>query len=158
MPRAGRYSTRWRGPGCNSSPRRGWTLPVVLSVVLAAGACSSIVPHDSAPPIGLIATTTPWAGSFDSVDLPLPVNSITSVSCPTTSSCWATGSTEGGGGNPLGAVILVTRNGGATWTSDGIPTTIGYLSSISCRDTTHCVAVGETTTALGMEGVALMDQ
>jgi len=132
------------------------TVPVAVLVVLSTSACSSIVQHDSAPPIGLIATTTPWVGSFNSVDLPLTVNSISSVSCPTTSSCWATGSTEGGGGNALGAVILATKNGGATWTSDGIPITIGYLSSISCRDATHCAAVGETTTALGMEGVALV--
>jgi photosystem II stability/assembly factor-like uncharacterized protein len=124
-------------------------------VVLATSACSANVNHDSAPPAGLIATATPWAGSFNSVDLPLPVNAVTSVSCPTASSCWATGATEGGGGNPLGAAILVTHNGGATWAMDGIPITIGYLSSISCRDAAHCVAVGETTTGLGMQGVAL---
>jgi hypothetical protein len=129
---------------------------VAILVVLSTCACSSIVQHDAAPPVGLIATTTPWVGSFDSVDLPLTVNSVTSVSCPTTSSCWATGSTEGGGGNALGAVILATKNGGATWTSDVIPASIGYLSSISCRDATHCAAVGETTTAIGMEGAALV--
>ncbi|MGB7051122.1 MAG: hypothetical protein WBG41_06105 [Acidimicrobiales bacterium] len=156
MSTVGRYGTQWRGPGSGTPRWRGSIFPVAMLVVLSTCACSSMVQHDSAPPVGLIATTTPWAGSFNSVDLPLPVNSITSVSCPTKSSCWATGSTEGGGGNALGAAILATRNGGATWTPESIPNTIGYLSSISCRDASHCVAVGETTTALGMEGVALV--
>lgn len=155
MPAAGRYGNRFGHRRSRDPGRAGILVPVGLLVLMATTACSPSVHQDSAPPVGLIATSTPWVGSFNSVDLPLPVNAVTSVSCPTASSCWATGATEGGGGNALGAAILVTHNGGATWAMDGIPTTIGYLSSVSCRDVSHCVAVGETTTAIGMEGVAL---
>jgi photosystem II stability/assembly factor-like uncharacterized protein len=61
----------------------------------------------------------------------------------------------GVGGAPNGAAIVVTRNGGTTWKSQVIPTTVGYLSSISCRNTNECVAAGQTSGALGTQGVVL---
>jgi hypothetical protein len=77
------------------------------------------------------------------VGLPAPVNSLTDVACPTPTRCWATGSTVGGAGAPNGAAVIATINGGATWTPQVIPATVGYLSGIACSNRLRCVAVGQ---------------
>ncbi len=135
-------------------------------------ACSSILPHDSAPPTGLVADNTPWAGTFHSDDLPVGVGSLSSLSCPSPLRCWATVSTVGGttpasgaaggasasagaGAGADGATVLATRNGGATWTAETLPAAISYLSGISCIDTSRCAAVGQVAVPGGTQGVAI---
>jgi hypothetical protein len=53
------------------------------------------------------------------------------------------GSTLGAAGAPNGAAIISTANGGVSWTTEALPTTVGYLSGISCSDKRHCTAVGQ---------------
>lgn len=74
------------------------------------------------------------------------------VSSANATSCWAVGSTAGIGGVPNGAALVATRDGGATWTPESVPATVGYLSDVACTDTRHCLAVGQvdqSTNGLG---------
>lgn len=144
--------TRWPD---HERPGRRWILgisPAIAMFVLAAG-CTSGTAHDAGSAAGTVAVGTPWTGVFTSIDLPIPVNSLTDVSCPTVSRCWATGLTVGADGAPNGAAIVASRNGGASWTPDAIPGAVGYLSAISCRTASDCVAVGQTGASLGTLGL-----
>lgn len=131
-------------------PYRRATLPVLA--LLVAGGCST-APGTGAPP-STIAPGSPWAGAFTAVVPPAPVNALRAVNCPTATSCWAVGSTVGGGGAPNGAAIVGTSDGGATWSAEAIPPTAAYLSGISCIDQRQCVAVGEA--ALSSNGQAVI--
>jgi photosystem II stability/assembly factor-like uncharacterized protein len=64
---------------------------------------------------------------------------ITSVSCPSATTCFAVG----GAGTILG-----TSNGGGTWTAQSSGST-DYLLGISCPSTTTCFAVGRFGAILG---------
>lgn len=125
----------------------------VCAIAASATACGSPMHRVAASPVGLVAASTPWAGVFESVDLPAPVNALTAVSCPNSRNCWATGTTAGSAGAPNGAALVASRNGGASWTAQPIPPTTGYLSSVSCWTATHCLAVGETNGT--MQGMVL---
>jgi hypothetical protein len=126
-------------------------------VVLAAGlsACSSGGSPAGAPSGAPIAAGSPWLGAFAPVALPAPVNALTALDCPNASSCWAVGSTVGGAGAPNGAAVIVTADGGATWKSQVIPPTVGYLSGISCSDPRHCAAVGQASQTSNGQGVII---
>lgn len=129
--------------------------PAIAIVVLVAG-CTSGATRDAASAAGTVAVGTPWTGTFTAVDLPAPVNSLTDVSCPTISRCWATGLTAGANGAPNGAAIVTSRDGGASWKPEAIPGVVGYLSTISCRDASDCVAAGQTGSVLGTLGLVLV--
>lgn len=64
------------------------------------------------------------------------------IACPTTSTCIAVGArsrvTTGGSAG----IVLVTSDGGGTWSPGVLPVWIGGLSSVACATTTSCVAVG----------------
>lgn len=65
---------------------------------------------------------------------PLPQgNGLNSVSCPTTTVCFAVGDF---------GLILATTNSGSTWTGQTSPTT-RTLHGVSCANTTTCYAVGD---------------
>src|ERR1700674_1633131 len=74
---------------------------------------------------------------------PLPQgNSLSAVSCPTSSTCFAVGGLFGYG------TILATSNGGGTWTVQS-PGTSQAITGVSCPSTTACFAVGGSATILG---------
>src|ERR1700681_4189510 len=74
---------------------------------------------------------------------PLPQgNSMSAVSCPTSSTCFAVGGLFGYG------TILATSNGGGTWTVQS-PGTSQAITGVSCPNTTTCFAVGGSGTILG---------
>ncbi len=102
-----------------------------------------------------IAPGSPWLGTLTTVTLPSPVNSLSALDCVTARHCWAVGSTVGAGGEPNGATVIVTADGGATWTVQPIPATVGYLSGISCSDRRHCTAVGQTTQTSNGQGAII---
>ncbi len=125
----------------------------VAGLSISASGCGSLVHHDNAPPAGLVAKATPWAGTFRSNDLPSGIGAVTSLSCPVPDDCFATASTVGTGVGTNGATVIATRNGGATWSLEAVPPTAGYLSAISCPDISHCVAAGQSAAALGANGL-----
>jgi hypothetical protein len=65
------------------------------------------------------------------------------VDLPLDASCWAAGSSS-----PLvaGNLVLATANGGTTWTSNTFEAHSGPLASISCPNTSDCLAVGTDST------------
>jgi hypothetical protein len=95
---------------------------VVVMVVVSAGvavplspAASAAVPHGVGPP-------------FLVVPSPNAPGALSSVSCTSTTNCFAVGS-------------VVERWNGANWTIVPSPKDVG-LSSVSCTSTTNCFAVG----------------
>lgn len=113
----------------------------MMVLVVSATACTSSA--DQVPPPSTFGAGSPWLGSFASVALPAPVNSLTALECVNAMRCWAVGSTVGVGGAPNGAAIITTADGGVRWSTQVIPPTVGYLSGIACSDARHCTAVGQ---------------
>jgi hypothetical protein len=66
-----------------------------------------------------------------------PHTDLNGISCPTTATCVAVGND----GNTATPLVVVTNDGGATWTPAKVPVS-GGLNSVSCTSTSHCVAVG----------------
>jgi photosystem II stability/assembly factor-like uncharacterized protein len=62
---------------------------------------------------------------------------LTAVSCPSTSHCWAVGTT---------GEILATNNGGSTWFKQRTPSGVTQLEGVSCPSTNVCVAVSSAAT------------
>jgi predicted acyl esterase len=66
------------------------------------------------------------------------IDTLTAVSCSSTSVCTAVGSTAGSGS---GAIVNST-DGGAEWTAPNLPMGVGRLAAISCASTSVCEALG----------------
>jgi photosystem II stability/assembly factor-like uncharacterized protein len=105
--------------------------PSTTSTTAAAGTTSTT----AAP--APVATTQSWSvtGSFGASAL-----SLTAVTCPTTTQCYAVGETTFKTG-----MVLVSADGGSTWTQYNVPTGVGTLSAIACSTGSSCVAVGGTS-------------
>jgi hypothetical protein len=137
----------------------GRRVGVVLSLgalAVVAGACSttdSVAGGTTTP--STIAAGTPWVGTFTAVTPPVPVNTLADVDCVTALRCWAVGSTVGGSGAPNGAAVLTTDDGGARWTNQVIPATIGYIARIACSDRSACTAVGQATQTTDGQAVVI---
>jgi hypothetical protein len=126
------------------------------ALAVVAGACSTTdsgAGGTTAP--STIAAGTPWLGTFTSVSPPVPVNTLADVDCVTALRCWAVGSTVGGSGAPNGAAVLTTDDGGARWTNQVIPATIGYIARIACSDRLSCTAVGQATQTTDGQAVVI---
>jgi photosystem II stability/assembly factor-like uncharacterized protein len=128
---------------------------LVAGLALVVASCTTDNPNAGSGPPSTIAPGSPWVGTFDSVTLPAPVNSLTAVDCVGPLRCWAVGSTVGTAGAPNGAAVVTTADGGSTWTIQPIPTAVGYLSAISCSDRHYCVAVGQVTQTSGGQGAII---
>jgi photosystem II stability/assembly factor-like uncharacterized protein len=97
-----------------------------------------------------VALTNPTAGAAVNVGSsswvwqnPLPQgDTLNAISCPSASTCFAVGD--------LGT-ILVTTNGGTTWSGQASPTN-ETLRGISCPSTTICYAVGDAGTIIKTDG------
>jgi hypothetical protein len=126
-----------------SKVRIGVALTMAV-VAMVATACTSS-PSGSRVTPSTIAAGSPWTGAFTPVDLPAPVNSLSALDCSTAKACWAVGSTVGNADAPNGAAVIASVDGGAKWTNQVVPGTVGYLSGISCSDRHRCTAVGQTS-------------
>jgi hypothetical protein len=135
--------------------RMRWPAVVTtLLVVVTAAACTNNISNAS-PPSTFVANS-PWLGTFATVDVPAPVNTLSGLDCVSAKKCWAIGSTVGGDDGANAAALIGTVNGGATWAAEAIPPTVGYLSGIACTDTIHCTAVGQAAGPTGTQAVAIM--
>jgi photosystem II stability/assembly factor-like uncharacterized protein len=63
------------------------------------------------------------------------------VSCPSASTCVGVGVSPGNDG-PYGGQLLISSDGGATWSVPTLPNDVGALGSVDCPSSTFCVAVG----------------
>lgn len=66
------------------------------------------------------------------------------VTCVSVTTCVAVGSSFGRG------QVLVTTDGGSTWTSQTVPSSVASLESVSCPAATRCVAVGRSEQSGGV--------
>ena len=126
--------------------RRFGSVIVALVAVGATAACgsgSSGSPATSAPASTPAASLGPWQGRLTGTTLPTPVQTLRSVACATARRCWAVGSTYATSSVPAGAAMVATTDGGATWSVQSLPPSLGYLSGIACASTRACTAVGQ---------------
>ena len=96
---------------------------VVVVVTLSTVGVSGESPASAAGPAGswqVEQKYTPTAGGFDA------------ISCATTIDCMAVESGE----------VVVTTNGGTSWTTENAPAGIGQINAISCSSATTCTVVG----------------
>ena len=88
--------------------------------------------------VGLAAITTDGGQNWSDVDLPngfVPMNDR----CSAGGDCIAIGDAGSGSG-----AALYSQDGGSTWQPASLPAGVGTLGSISCGDTSHCLATAAT--------------
>jgi photosystem II stability/assembly factor-like uncharacterized protein len=73
----------------------------------------------------------PWPG----------MSAFGGVSCPTTSDCWAVGTTASGDG-----AVFATTDARKSWSSETVPAGVTSLSAVSCPSTSNCWALGDDGT------------
>jgi len=138
------------GSGSNSSPVQQNGHPIVPSNFLNGGRGEGAAPSTPAP------TTTPTAGSTAKALQALAgppgpgwsvvqtfgqsADSLTAISCPSSTECYAVGETAFKTG-----MVLTSSDGGATWSQRSVPAGVGALAAISCPAAGTCTAVGGTT-------------
>ncbi len=105
----------------------------------------------------VIATdgTTSW--SAHSVDfgrqwvrggsLPAGLQDAGSLTCVTGGSCLVAGFTAATAGHGQGAIVI-SADGGTTWTAANVPANTGLLQSVVCGTVTSCIAAGTTSTTV----------
>jgi photosystem II stability/assembly factor-like uncharacterized protein len=80
-------------------------------------------------------------------NLPAGLQGAAGLSCVPGGPCLVTGFTATTGGHGQGAVVI-SVDGGTTWTAADVPTGTGLLQSVSCASPTSCLAVGTTSTTV----------
>ena len=132
---------------------------VAVLALLGTAACG---PGPAASPGGATPTPapplSPFQGSLTTVALPAGIQALRGVDCPSATRCWAVGTSVGTARSPASGAVLTTTTGGASWTVQQIPASIGHLAAIACPTTRSCTAVGQTgTDATGTGAVLTTD-
>jgi hypothetical protein len=127
---------------------------IVIALGFLACGCQSNTPRH--PP-------TPKAAAIGAVGQPAPQpGELTGLTCPDAKHCWAVGVAPAQPvaltRSPQNAVVDVTDDGGTTWRAQSVPLSgPSALSSISCADFLHCMAVGAVTQPSGLGVVVETD-
>ena len=93
-----------------------------------------------------MAATTDGGATWSLQQVPVGSGPLLSIACPSTSTCFASGSAVYGG------EVLATTDGGATWATQNLPSSIQDLTSISCPSPDDCWAGGATPIGIGVVG------
>jgi hypothetical protein len=147
------YPRLWSLAAITAGPRLASSALIVTLVTVAMGTSGGLGGVLAASAAGQI---TPWT----STEAPVPANaganplaSISSVACPASGSCVATGDYTDTSGSQQG---LIETQSGATWTAleAPLPTTsnansLVLLDAVVCPATGSCVATGQYTDAGG---------
>lgn len=83
-----------------------------------------------------IDATTNGGGTWTLEPAPGGIGGLASISCASTTDCWAVSS----GGN-----VIATNDGGSSWTTETVPSGIASLAAVSCPSTSECFAGGATS-------------
>jgi len=138
----------WRLAGYIDPP--GWqaqpSAPATVAPTVACpspGRCyAATIARAGAPVEG----STDGGGSWSATAIPPGVWLTSGLSCPSSSSCAVAGETDlpAGASSPNGGVaeVLVTEDGGSTWSAWRLPPAVGRVTDLACTDLVHCVAVG----------------
>lgn len=96
---------------------------------------------------GVILTTADGGRTWTS-QLRVSRLSFESVTCPSASYCWVTGSGR------AGPVIYATTDGGRHWTAQTVPKGLGNVTTdLSCSGNSHCWVAGSTAAIAPDEAV-----
>jgi photosystem II stability/assembly factor-like uncharacterized protein len=88
-----------------------------------------------------LISTTDGGSTWKTISLSTSFKGVFNLTCPTESTCLAVGGTGPSNSN---ALVLQSRNSGASWKSESIPQRDGYLNAIFCRASGAClVAAGD---------------
>jgi hypothetical protein len=130
----------------------GVSCPAVDHCVAVGAATGSTQPN-GVP--GAISTINGGA-SWSKANLQGGPNQVVAVSCATKTQCVGVGGdiTASFAGTDA-AGIIVTSDGGRSWTGHLLPDADGYLTGVSCPSSRRCVAVGVSTAAPGFTGPLL---
>src|SRR6266496_1480047 len=119
----------------------------------AVGSSTRTSPQPTTTPPPTRTLVERWNGSqWVIVKSPNPVGAtysfLSSISCPSSSNCWAVGEYFLGGHRQNQNRILIEHWNGFTWKVAASPQPPGsiasYLSAVSCTAESNCVAVGTT--------------
>jgi len=131
-------------------PTHRHLVPTVALVALLVTAGCGSSPSATQSGSGTSASTTPqlgpWQGAFATAAPPTGVQLLRSVACPTATRCWAVGTTVATATTPSTAAMVTTSTGGATWSIQTLPATVGFLTGIACSSVRNCAAVGQVGT------------
>ena len=128
-------SPRWRGAATHTIRYISvLTLSTVMALSIISVLDSQILPLPAAAATAQWNTTAAYA----------PLANVRAVSCapstsPTSATCVAVGDD---GGNV--ATVIVTNNGGSTWSRSTAPAGVTTLSTVSCPSASVCYAGGDS--------------
>ena len=80
-------------------------------------------------------------------NLPAGLQDAGSLTCVTGGPCLVTGVTATTAGHGQGAIVI-SADGGATWTAANVPAKTGLLQSVVCATVTSCMAAGTTSSTI----------
>jgi len=112
----------------------------VVTGVACTGARTCLAVAAGAGAESLIVRSTDGGSTWSEVAGPEvagPGMTATAVTCPTARRCVAVGSSAGHG------AVLLSADGGRTWTAGVVPAGVTSLSGIACPSSAACVAVGD---------------
>lgn len=104
------------------------------------------------PDTSVLLRSAHGGSAWSQINLPRSAWLSSPVSCSTALDC-AVGASIGGRAAELHwgtgrAVLLVTTNGGSTWTQRPLPPGVGPVTGLSCPSSSHCVALAVTGTTI----------
>ena len=114
------------------------TAPTTTTI---AGASAPTTTTTYAPntSVTVIAATVDGGTTWSAQPLSLAATpELSGIACPTDVACMAVGSS---GGVPGAGIVLVTHNGGATWTQASVPAGAFVLTAVQCANLSQCTAV-----------------
>jgi photosystem II stability/assembly factor-like uncharacterized protein len=134
-------------PAVASAGAGKWTYPRDVSCS-GAGHCVVVGQWDTASGLGgpLAATTADAGSHWATQHLPLWLDALFGVSCPSERFCAA-----------VGDGVVTTTNGGRTWAAHHTPLASPGLLAVSCPNTKNCMAVGYDNLATTTDGGTTWD-
>ena len=147
-------STHRAGLAGSSAPAAGWQLgesgllPIdVLDAISCPTATSCFAAGIEGSGLSAIATTTNGGTTWTVESLPPAVAQVglAAIACADSTNCVAVG--PGGYGQGAAPVIVVTTDGGVTWTSERMPGGVDSLVGVACPSAAVCWAVGSSGSA-----------
>jgi photosystem II stability/assembly factor-like uncharacterized protein len=130
-------------------------LRLLVSILVVTGVLSALItvlivasPSAFASRSQTSALDSPWSTR---ADYPSSIAFMYAIGCPTASRCIALGSATDGS-----SYVLLTTNGGASWTIRALPTDINTLFSVECVSSLVCfLAAGDDGGPFEQEGTIL---
>lgn len=126
----------------------GWSVTFPANVVrLSSAVCANRCIAVGAGKSGAASISSPTTGtpSFTADSVPSGVTALSTISCPTSTTCYATG----WAGSVATVLSGTVSSSGVTWHKDTLVATTERITSLSCWTKTACYAIGTKKTGTG---------